>query len=84
MNLKISKYFIKLLLSVTEVNIDTYGRLGRKLICDFTPSAEIERMMFAFGDAPRPLTASASLVEEIVHSQVKSYLWNEETVQHPD
>ena len=26
--------------------------------------------MFAFGDAPRPLTASAALVEEIVHVQV--------------
>ena len=37
-------------------------------------SAEIERMMFAFGDAPRALTASAALVEEIVHSQVQTLL----------
>ena len=55
------------------MKLDTYERLWRKLICDFTPSAEIERMMFAFGDAPRPLTSSATLVEEIVHSQVKSF-----------
>lgn len=36
--------------------------------------AEIERMMFAFGDAPRALTASAALVEEIVHSQMEEIL----------
>merc|ERR1719471_1570872 len=31
-------------------------------------------MMFAFGDAPRPLTASAALVEEIVHVQMEEIL----------
>merc|ERR1719188_775019 len=31
-------------------------------------------MMFAFGDAPRPLTASAALVEEIVHVKMEEIL----------
>ncbi len=40
-----------------------------------TYCAEIERMMFAFGDSCRPLSESASVVEDIVHSQMEEVLF---------
>ena len=43
-------------------------------------SAEIQQMMFGFGDCRKPLIESASLIEQIVHQQLIQALYKAEDI----